>query len=153
MATALININDVPQAIQLALGPVFLLTGIAGTLNVMAGRLARIVDRARYLTEQEHAAPMLSQETVRAELICLETRRKWASAAITASTTAALLVCMVIVVLFLEAVLDVPLKWFAGALFTSSTVALVVGLSFFLREVLLASRTVRIQVQADGRPK
>ena len=60
---------------------------------------------------------------------------------------------MVIVVLFLEAVLDVPLKWFAGALFTSSTVALVVGLSFFLREVLLASRTVRIQVQADVRPK
>ena len=45
MVTPLININDVPQAIQLALGPVFLLTGIAGTLNVMAGRLARIIDR------------------------------------------------------------------------------------------------------------
>lgn len=153
MVTPLVNINDVPQAIQLALGPVFLLTGVAGTLNVMAGRLARIIDRARFLTEQKHALPMLSAETVRDELACLETRRKWASAAITACTFAALLVCTVIVVLFLEAVMDVSLKWLAGVLFTSSTGALVVGLSFFLKEVLLASRTIRIQVLADGNPK
>src|SRR6187551_2991266 len=37
------------RAIQLALAPVFLLTGIAGLLNVMTGRLARIVDRGRHL--------------------------------------------------------------------------------------------------------
>jgi len=151
MATPLVNINDVPQAIQLALGPVFLLTGIAGTLNVVAGRLARIIDRARYLTEQPSAALQLSSELVHQELVGLERRRKWASAAITACTFAALLGCMVIFVLFLEAVLDVPLKWLAGSLFASSTVALVVGLSFFLREVLLASSSIRIQVRAkDG---
>ena len=46
-----VNFNDVAHAIQLALAPVFLLTGIAGILNVMAGRLARIIDRGRHLTE------------------------------------------------------------------------------------------------------
>ena len=34
-------LSDVSHAIQLALAPVFLLTGIAGILNVMMGRLAR----------------------------------------------------------------------------------------------------------------
>jgi hypothetical protein len=38
------NMTDVARAIQLALAPVFLLTGIAGLLNVMTNRLARIVD-------------------------------------------------------------------------------------------------------------
>ncbi|MCB1930592.1 MAG: DUF2721 domain-containing protein [Rhodocyclaceae bacterium] len=149
MVTPLININDVPQAIQLALGPVFLLTGIAGTLNVMAGRLARIIDRARLLTEQDLSSFRLDRKTVQQELACLEIRRKWASAAITSCTFAALLGCTVIVVLFLEAMLGVPLKWLAGMLFAGSTIALVVGLSFFLREVLRASQSIRIQVLAE----
>ena len=35
--SASINVGDVAHAIQLAFAPVFLLTGIAGNLNVMAG--------------------------------------------------------------------------------------------------------------------
>jgi len=35
------------HAIQLAIAPVFLLSGIAALLGVMANRLARIIDRAR----------------------------------------------------------------------------------------------------------
>lgn len=74
----------------------------------------------------------------------LERRRHLASAAITACTLAALLVCMVIAALFLEVMLDVPLKWLIGALFTGATFALVAGLALFLHEVHLATRTVRI---------
>jgi hypothetical protein len=150
MALPLVNINDVPQAIQLALGPVFLLTGIAGTLNVMTGRLARIIDRARYLTERDAPPKNFTAAAMQAELQSLEQRRRWAGAAITACTLAALLVCMVIATLFLEVVLDARLMGLAGVLFTGSTVALVAGLSFFLREVHLASRSIRIQVTAGG---
>ncbi len=45
----------IQHAIQLAIAPVFLLTGIASLLGVMANRLARIIDRARVL-EQRWAA-------------------------------------------------------------------------------------------------
>lgn len=144
MATPLLNINDVPQAIQLALGPVFLLTAIAGTLNVLTGRLARIIDRARVLTEQHPPPAGLGPAALAAELRTLERRRRWTSAAITSCTLAALLGCTVILVLFLEAVMGVPLKVMAGALFAGSTLALVVGFSYFLREVLRASSSLRI---------
>jgi hypothetical protein len=145
-----VNLGDVSHAIQLALAPVFLLTGIAGILNVMAGRLARIIDRGRQLTEQTAPDPLQVRETVQVELRSLERRRHLASSAITASTLSALLVCTVIAALFLEVLLQVEFKWLIGILFTGSTLALVVGLAYFLREVHLATQTVRIPVSARG---
>lgn len=139
-----VHLGDVAHAIQLALAPVFLLTGIAGILNVMAGRLARIIDRGRQLTERPPSEHILDNETLAVELESLERRRHLASTAITACTLAALLVCTVIAALFLEVLLQVNLKWLVGLLFTGSTVALVVGLAYFLREVHLATQTVRI---------
>jgi hypothetical protein len=138
--------GDVPHAIQLALAPVFLLTGIAGILNVMAGRLARIIDRGRQLTEHPMPQQLELGETLQVELRALDRRRHLASAAITASTFSALLVCTVVAALFVEALLQIELKWLIGILFTGSTAALVVGLAYFLREVHLATKTVRIPV-------
>lgn len=146
MLNLTLTIGDVAHAIQLALAPVFLLTGIAGILNVMAGRLARIIDRGRQLTE--HPTPLELQlgEKLQIELQSLERRRHLASSAITATTFSALLVCTVIAALFVEALLQIELKWLVGVLFTGSTAALVVGLAYFLREVHLATATVRISV-------
>jgi hypothetical protein len=141
-----VNIGDVAHAIQLALAPVFLLTGIAGILNVMAGRLARIIDRGRRLTEQPIPQDPALGETLQVERQNLERRRHLASTAIAASTFSALLICTVVVVLFAEALLQIDLKWLVGVLFTGSTGALVVGLGYFLREVHLATTTIRIPV-------
>jgi Protein of unknown function (DUF2721) len=148
MTPPTVNINDVTQAIQLALGPVFLLTGIAGILNVMTGRLARIIDRGRSLTEGGLPVEPELRACLRTELHALERRRNLASAAITASTLSALLVCMVITALFLEVMLDAPLKWLVGVLFTGSTLALVVGLAYFLKEVQMATQTTQLPVTA-----
>ncbi len=151
MLNAPINIGDVAYAIQLALAPVFLLTGIAGILNVMAGRLARIIDRGRSLTESHEGPQFQTEEALAVELQSLEQRRHVSSAAITACTFSALLVCMVIAALFLEVLLQLELKWLAGLLFTGSTLALVVGLAYFLREVHLATRTVRFAMSVQKR--
>jgi Protein of unknown function (DUF2721) len=151
MPISAVNIGDVAHAVQLALAPVFLLTGIGAILNVMAGRLARIIDRGRQLTE--HAVPqeLQSSETLQVELQNLEHRRHLASTAITACTFSALLVCMVIAALFLEVLVQVDLKWLVGTLFTGSTLALVIGLAYFLREVHLATQTIRIPESAYKR--
>ena len=133
--------SDMARAIQLALAPVFLLTGIAGLLNVMTGRLARIVDRVR----------QLSGDAVDPARRVLELRRHFSGIAITACTVAALLICIVIATLFVEVMLDAPLKWVVGGLFTAAMLALVVGLAYFLREVHLAMRATRITGTGDRR--
>jgi hypothetical protein len=150
MASPTLDINNVAQAIQLALGPVFLLTGIAGMLNVMTGRLSRIIDRGRQLAEGDPMPQARQRESIDDELRELEHRRHLASGAITACTLAALLVCTVIAALFIEVMLDVPLKWLIGGLFTGATLALIAGLALFLREVHLATRSVRIPVRGPN---
>ena len=48
--------ENVAHLIQLALGPVFLISGVGITLSMLTQRLSRIVDRARTLEDQrEHA--------------------------------------------------------------------------------------------------
>ena len=136
--------NDIPHAIQLAVAPVFLLTGIAGLLNIMTGRLARIIDRGRKLVEQPLSLTVMSAERVQAELGILEHRRKVASHAITACTLSALLVCLVVTTLFLEVMLKWNMQWLVGLLFVLTTLTLIVGLSLYLREVHLATQTVKI---------
>ena len=146
------DITNVTRAIQLALAPVFLLTGIAGLLNVMTNRLARIVDRARAIQKNPDADAFPGEESFGLRLHRLERRRHFTSIAITACTIAALLLCTVVATLFLEAILDVHLSWLIAALFTGSTLGLVVGLGFFLREVHLATQ-MRIRVPATSPPR
>jgi hypothetical protein len=56
------------HVIQLAVAPVFLLTGVSGLLAVLTNRLSRIIDRARTL--EERMAPVLGgdQSSVHVEL-------------------------------------------------------------------------------------
>ena len=140
------------RAIQLALAPVFLLTGVAGLLNVMTGRLSRVIARGRQLIESPLDKLAMPPEMRASELRMLERRRRLASMAITTCTLAALLVCMVILLLFVEVLLELPLKWLEGMLFASATVALVVSLMYFLREVHLSSQTVLLELKS-GLPR
>jgi hypothetical protein len=144
------DIADLPRAIQLALAPVFLLTGIAGLLGVMTGRLARIIDRGWALAEREGSVTSADGMSSSLEGRRLEARRHLTSVALTATTIAALLVCVVIAELFIEVMLQTPLKWLISASFASAMLALVIGLAFFLREVHLGMRTVRIAARTGA---
>ncbi len=51
------DFDTVTHGIQLAVAPVFLLTAVAAMIGTVAGRLARIIDRARLLEDRIEAAP------------------------------------------------------------------------------------------------
>ena len=140
------DIGDLAKAIQLALAPVFLLTGIGALLGVMTGRLARIVDRGRAFAEGKVGLVFTDHPSIALERQSLEPRRRLTSMALTATTIAALLVCVLIAALFVEVMLQTPLNWLISAFFAAAMFALVIGLAFFLCEVHLAMRTVRIAV-------
>jgi len=137
----------VQQAIQLSVAPVFLLTGIAALLGVMANRLARIIDRARAVGREWVALDAVSVAAARLEVASLERRRHLASWSINCCTGAALLVCTVIVTLFIEEFLGADLTWLAGAQFITTMLALIAGLSCFLVEVYIATHASRIDAQ------
>jgi hypothetical protein len=142
---AIESVPIIQHAIQLAVAPVFLLSGVAALLGVMASRLARIIDRARDLEQRWAALDERALARARVEISNLERRRHLASWSINFCTGAALLVCIVIVTLFFEEFFGTDLKWLAGAQFVGAMIALLGGLSSFLREVYLATHTGRIE--------
>jgi Zn-dependent protease len=140
----------IQHAIQLSIAPVFLLTGIAALLGVMANRLARIIDRARDLDRRWKELDQAGIARARREVIGLERRRRYASWAINFCTSAALLVCLVIVTLFLEEFVRTDLTWLAGAQFVAAMISLIGGLAYFLAEVYIATHSSRIDAAHIG---
>lgn len=136
---AVANLSVIASAIQLAVAPVFLLTGIGALLGVMATRLARVVDRFRALNESSptHTA---SQNI---EMRMLLRRSRWVHWAISLTTISALLVCTVIAVLFLGSELNINPSRAVSLLFIAAMLALIIGLLCFLREIYLSTGTIQ----------
>lgn len=139
---------DVPHVIQLAVAPVFLLSGIGVTLGVLTTRLSRIIDRARLLESQLPETTGTTHEIAVTELATLSRRAHLVNRGITLCTAAALLVCLLIACLFLGSLLDRALVVLLAGLFVAAMVALIGGYISFLQEILLATRSLRF-----GRPR
>lgn len=129
------DIANVAHVIQLAVAPVFLLTGVGAILSVLVNRLGRVVDRFRALRKSNEAERgALARETA-----TLSRRAAWIHRAITLCTVCALLICIVIAVLFVSSTTGVDPSVAVSALFVAAMLALIAGLVCFLREIALAT--------------
>ena len=137
---------DIGQVIQLAVAPVFLLSGIGIILTVLTNRLARVIDRARRLEEAARSASGEALKEQRGELLVMAQRARLMNRAITLSTGSALLVAVVVVLLFLSALLDFNATLPVAGLFILAMLCLIGALLLFLREVFLAIKALKIGV-------
>ena len=135
------------HVIQLALTPVFLLSGVGIILTVLTNRLARVVDRARSVEASARSATTTDLPVVQEELRVQARRARLINRAITLSTISALLVALVVAMLFISAMLEVNLSALIATMFILAMLSLIVALVMFLREVFLAISTLRIGLQ------
>jgi hypothetical protein len=137
------GVAAIAHAIQLAVAPVFLLSGIGAILAVTTNRLSRVIDRARALESRLLADPD-ERGLLRQELAVLARRAKLVSRAIALCTLTALLICATIAVLFASTFLEVDASRAIALLFIAAMLAFFVGLLYFLREIFLAIKRLRI---------
>ncbi len=138
------GITDVAHVIQLAVAPVFLLTGVGAILSVLVNRLGRVVDRFRAL---EHNLPELNdtaRPSVQDEMRNLARRARMIHWAIGLCTGCALLVCIVIATLFVGSITHVEMPAIIASLFILAMLTLVAGLLCFLREIALATGSIHV---------
>ena len=138
------GITAIAHVIQLAVAPVFLLTGVGALLNVLTSRLARIIDRGRVLEERLAVLGESERLAVEADLGTLSERARHINRAIRLCVTCALLVCAVIVALFGGAFLDADVSVLIGLVFIIAMLALIGALVSFLFEISIATRSLRI---------
>ena len=152
LSTYTVQSVDMAHLIQIALTPIFLISAIGVTLNVLTSRLSRIVDRARAV-EDVLRQPGRTHDgrDLHGVLSVLARRARYINAAITFITLSALFIALVVVMLFVNAFLRWNLSAFIACLFILSMVSLCAALLTFLIEVRIATRTLRIGIEAASR--
>ena len=148
--TAPTTVANVAQVIQLAVAPVFLLAGIGAFLNVCAGRLSRIVDRARDIEPLLLNSRGAEHDRWLGEIRTLDRRMALVSHAIFLSVLAAVLICAVVVLLFAAGLTGAHFGTAIALLFIATMVAIGAGFAVFLVETRVGSRAVRIRAELLG---
>lgn len=138
-------ISNIAQTIQLAIAPVFLLAGIGAILNVMAGRLTRVVDRARALEALYSDSTGPEHQRHVWELRLLDRRMSIINAAIFLSVASAIAICVLVAMLFVTQLADLPYRQAVAIAFILAMTLLVAGLVLFLIEIRIAIRGFRIR--------
>ena len=140
--------ENVAHLIQLALGPVFLISGVGITLSMLTQRLSRIVDRARTLEDRrEVTANEAKLKVIDKDLRVILRRSRYINSAIALSTTSALLTTLVVTLLFASEFTPMSVGGVIAVMFVSSTACLSTAFIMFLIEVRIATNTLRIGVQ------
>lgn len=133
------HVASVAQVIQAAVAPVFLLAGVAATLNVLASRIGRIIDRARIVEDRLDTATAEISLDLYARLRVLSRRATLINRAIALAVLSALLVSLVVAALFVSALLRMDLVLPIAIAFVIALLSLAAALLHFLREVFIAT--------------
>ena len=141
-----IDVSNITHSIQLAVAPVFFLTGVAGMIGAIAGRLARIIDRGRVLEDRMGASkdPEFIQRSL-LELGFLRRRGRLANLCIGLLTLCGALIALTIILLFVSQTAPAELdarSWSLAAMFSFGlgVVSFVAALCCFMVETMMATR-------------
>jgi hypothetical protein len=136
------RIDSVAHVIQVALTPVFMLSGVASLLGVLSTRLARVADRVDALIEKLEVASPLERSRLEVRLAYLDRRSKILDVAVILATLGGVMTSVAALLLFVD-----TLRRNAGAsLFIAFGLALLMtigALICFLLEMLMASKGIR----------
>jgi len=138
------DLDVVISVLQTALTPAFLLVAVGSLLNVLTGRLARIVDRSRELQRQYAQTEGPAHDRIVRELRIIEKRMRVVGSSILFAVLSAIAVCIMIGVLFLMGLSAVSAAGVAIGVFMLALVLLAACLLQFVREIRLATYAIYV---------
>lgn len=139
--------DTIAQAIQLAIAPVFMLAGIGALLNVLAGRLSRVVDRARQLEALHPRSTGPEHDRHVWELRLLDRRITLINRGLALAVSSAVMVCIVVALMFVAGLVRFHLGVFIALAFIIAMGMLTASLITFLIEVRLSLEAIHIRAE------
>jgi len=138
-------ISTIAQTIQLSLAPVFMLAGIGQLLNVLAGRLSRVIDRARKLELMHGSIKGPDHHRYVWELRLLDRRMTIINAALFLAVSSAIMTCVLIALLFIAELAKLHFGTAVALCFILAMILLIAALVSFIVEVRISLRAFRIR--------
>jgi hypothetical protein len=139
------HISTVVETIQASLAPVFLLTGIGSLLNVLTGRLARVVDRARALEDLHPRTQGPEHDRHVWELRLLDKRMTVINGALYLAVTCAAIICLIVALLFVAELVNLHIGRIVAFAFIAAMLILVASLVMLTIEVHISLQAIHVR--------
>ena len=140
------TLDGIAHIIQVALTPVFLLSGVATLLNVFGARLARVSDQAERVSGLLAGASEAERLRLDHRLDRLRLRALLLDAAVVLAALSGVSTCGAVLTLFVGALRDATVASVLFALFGAAILCTLLALVAFGAEMLFASHGVRNRV-------
>jgi uncharacterized membrane protein YciS (DUF1049 family) len=140
-------VQTIADTIQLSLSPVFMLAGIGALLNVLAGRLARVIDRARELERLHPSSTGPEHDRYVWELRILDERMRLSNMSTLLAVSSAIVTCTVVALLFVAELGRFHIGRYVAVMFIVAMAMLIASLLGFLLEVRASLRANRVRVE------
>ncbi|MDD5052374.1 MAG: DUF2721 domain-containing protein [Sulfuricurvum sp.] len=137
--------NLIPT-LQLAVGPVILISGIGLILLSLTNRFGRIVDRTRQLSVEYRSSESADQERILLELKILTLRAKVIRSSNFLAVVSVLFVSILIIGLFGSALYHLNITHLLVALFILSIISLILSLFLFIYDLDLSLKALWIEL-------
>jgi len=138
-------VTTIAQTIQLSLSPVFMLAGIGALLNVLAGRLSRVVDRARQVEGLHPRSTGPEHDRHVWELRLLDRRMSVINMALVLGVSSAVMTCLVVAMLFVAELAKLHIGTVVALSFILAMFLLIAALVSFLIEVRMSLTAIHIR--------
>jgi hypothetical protein len=140
--------HDVVPILQVAVGPVILISGVGLLLLSMTNRFGRLIDRSRSLARELRTADEEERTGLVAQVRILTARAQLVRLAIALATTSILLAALLIILLFLTALLGLEVAVVLSLVFIACMACLIASLVIFLRDINLSLHAFKLEIEA-----
>ena len=150
------TLTELIPTLQIAIGPVILISGVGLILLSMTNRLGRAIDRARILHQELEPGTSGDEVHTKAQLQILWRRAGCIRLAIFLASVSVLLAACLIITLFVATLLGLDAGWLIVCLFVGCLAALIASLSFFLSDIDQALSALKLEladVLDEGSPR
>jgi hypothetical protein len=143
-------VHDLIPTLQVAVGPVILISGVGLLLLSMTNRLGRAIDRARQLMDAYRHGTEADHARIKGQLEILWRRACLIRASIVWGSSSLLLVALVIILLFVSTLLGLNLAPVIAILFGCCMAAVVVSLVYFIRDINLSLHALKLDMNFEN---
>ncbi len=139
-------LSELIPVLQVAVGPVILISGVGLLLLTLTNRFGRAVDRSRQLFRELREATGPDRQRLAGQVDILYRRARLIRLSITLAAISVLLASVLIIVLFLTALLKLEVGLFISLLFIGCLLSLIGSLGAFLREINLSLGALKLEL-------
>ena len=144
------HFDKIIPILQLAIGPVIIISGVGLLLLSMTNRFGRVIDRSRILAESAENDAVNMKHHIKEQMIILIRRARLLRLAIAFISLSLLFDALLIIALFLFALIDLDGTITIIVLFIGCMVSLIVGLLYFIVDINSSLSALKIETNING---